>query len=103
MLCWFLLCNKVNQLYVYIYLSLSDLPPTPTVPPILVITEHQAELPLLLSMFPLAIYFTHGSVYVNPNLPIHSTPSSLHLVHTSFLCDCISIPPLETGSVVPFF
>ena len=29
MLCWFLLYNKVNQLYVYIISSLLDLPPTP--------------------------------------------------------------------------
>ena len=80
MLCWFLLGNKVNQLYVYIYLSLSDLPPTSTVPPILVITEHQAELPVLLSMFPLAIYFTHGSVYmsipISPFIP-HPLPSTM--------------------------
>ena len=80
MLCWFLLYNKENQLYGYIYLSLLDLPPTPTVPPILVITEHQAELPVLLSTFPLAIYFTHGSVYmsipVSPFIP-HPLPSTL--------------------------
>ena len=33
----------------------------PPVPPLCVITEHQAELPVLYSSFPLAVYFTHGS------------------------------------------
>ena len=46
-------------MYTYIPF-LSDLPPTPT--PIQVTTEHQADLPVLYSGFPLAIYFTHGSV-----------------------------------------
>ena len=31
----------------------------------LTITEHRAELPVLYSSFPLASYFTHGSVYVS--------------------------------------
>ena len=33
------------------------------IPPL--ITEHQAELPVLYSSFPLAICFTHGSVYMS--------------------------------------
>ena len=35
------------------------------IPPIQVITEHSAELPVLHSRFPLAIYFTHSSVYMS--------------------------------------
>ena len=40
-------------------------------------------LQLLHSSFPLAIHFTHGSVYVNPNLPMCPTFSFPHRVHMS--------------------
>ena len=30
-----------------------------------VITEHRAKLPVLYGNFPLAVYFTHGSVYMS--------------------------------------
>ena len=43
--------------------SLLDLPPAPILP-IKVITEHCAEPPELYRRFPLAAYFTNGSVYV---------------------------------------
>ena len=62
LLCQFLMYNKVNHLYVYIYsfplgmLSHSPIPPTQ------LITEHPAELSLLYSRFPLAISFTHSDV-----------------------------------------
>ena len=51
MLCQFLLHNKVNQLYIYIYPhipSLLSLPPTLPIPPLQVVTKHQADLPVLL-------------------------------------------------------
>ena len=51
-------------MYTYIPFLL-DLPPTPPIPLIYVITEHQAQLPVLYSMFPQAIYFTHGTVYMS--------------------------------------
>ena len=68
--CQFLLYNKVNQLYVYIYIyphisSLLRLPPTLPIPPLQVVTKHQADLPVLCGCFPLAIYFTFGSVYMS--------------------------------------
>ena len=50
LLCQFLLYIKVNQLYVYIYPhipSLSRLPPTFPIPPLQVVTKHQAGLPVL--------------------------------------------------------
>ena len=53
LLCSFLLYNKVNQLYVYIYPhipSLLSLPPTLPIPPLQVITKHQADLPVLLTL-----------------------------------------------------
>ena len=67
----FLLYNKVNQLYVYIYLhilSLLHLPPTLPIPPFQVVTKHRADLPVLCGCFPLAMYFTFGSVYMSMTL-----------------------------------
>ena len=92
MLCQFLLYNKVNQLYVYIYphiSSLLSLPPTLPIPALQVVTKHQADLPVLCSSFPLAIDFTFGSVYMSvllshvipasPSPPPCLQESSLHL------------------------
>ena len=89
MLCQFLLYNKVNQLYVYIYPhipSLLSLPPTLPIPPLQVVTKHRADLPVLCGCFPLAIYFTFSSVYMSmllslrPSLhfplPVSSSPFS---------------------------
>ena len=47
--------------YTPFFLSLPP-PPTPSHPSRF-ITEHQAELPVLYSSFPLTIYFAHGSDY----------------------------------------
>ena len=53
---------RISYIYVNIS-SLSDLNPMPPpLPHIKVITEQQAEHPLLYSRFPLAIHFTHGRV-----------------------------------------
>ena len=68
MVCQFLLYNKVNQLYIYIYPHISSLlclPLTLPIPPLQVVTKHRADLPVLCSCFPLAIYFTFGSVYMS--------------------------------------
>ena len=74
MLCQFLLCNKVNQLYIDIYphiSSLLSLPPNLPTPPLQVVIKHGADLPALCGCFPLAIYFTFGSIYVNATLSPH--------------------------------
>ena len=83
MVCQFLLYNKVNQFYVYIYPHISSLlrlPSTLPIPPLQVVTKHQADLPVLCSCFPLAIYFTFGSVCMSVPLfhfiPAYSSPSS---------------------------
>ena len=93
MLCQFLLYNKVNQLYVYIYPhipSLLCLPPTLPIPPLQVVTKHRADLPVLCSCFPLAIYFTLGCVYMSVILfhfvPAYPSPSPCPQVHSLCLC-----------------
>ena len=92
-LCQFLLYNKVNQLYAYLYPhipSLSHLPPTLPIPPLQVVAKHRADLPVLCGCFPLAIYFTFGSVYMSVLLshfiPAYPFPSPCPQVHSLRLC-----------------
>ena len=73
MLCQFLLYNKVNQLYVYIYphiCSLLRLPLTLPISPLQVVTKYHVDLPVLCSCFAIAIYFTFGSVYMSMPLSL---------------------------------
>ena len=92
-LCQFLLYNKVNQLYVHIYPhtpSLLHLPPTLLIPPLQVVPKHRADLPVPCNCFPLAIYFTFGSVYMSMLLshfvPAYPSPSPCAQVHSLRLC-----------------
>ena len=55
------------------------------IPPHYVITQHRAELPLLCSSFRLAIYFTHGSVYMPVLLSTGPALSFLLCVHKPVL------------------
>ena len=87
-----LLYNKANQLYVYVYLhipSLLCLPPTLPNPPLQVVTKHRADLPVLCGYFPLAFYFTFGSVYMSMTLshfvPAYPSPSPCPQVHSLHL------------------
>ena len=93
MVCQFLHYSKLNQLYLYIYPHISShlrLPPTLPNPPLQVVTKHRADLPVLCSCFPLAFYFTLGSIYQSLPLshfvPAYLSPSpcpqvqSLHLL-----------------------
>ena len=93
MLYQFLLYNKVSQLYVYIYPHISSLlhfSPTLPIPPLQVDTKHGADLPVLCSCFPLAIYYTFGSVYMSMPLshcvPAYPSPSLCPQVHSLRLC-----------------
>ena len=55
----------ISFMYTYIPSCLSLLPHShPTTPPLCVNTEHWAELLVLQSSFPLAIYFTYGTMYM---------------------------------------
>ena len=92
MVCQFLLYNKVNQLYVYLYPHipfLLCLPLTLPIPPLQVVTKHRAELPVLCSCFPLDIYCTFGSVYMSMPLshfiPAYPSPSPCPQVHSLHL------------------
>ena len=83
MLCQFLLSNNENQQCVYIY-------PFPREPPshqhhctLQVITEHQAELPVLYSRSSLVTCFTHGSVQMSMQL---SQLVPTLCAHKSILC-----------------
>ena len=80
MLHWFLRHTLISRNYLYLLslLSVSSVLPHP-IPPLYVVTEHQAGLPVLFSSFLLIIYFTHGSV--NMSLPL--TPSLLLPVPSS--------------------
>ena len=99
MVCQFLLYNKVNQLYIYIYPHISSLlclPPTIPVPPLQVGTKHQADLPVLCGCFPLAIHVTFGSVYMSMPLshfvPAHPSPSPCPQVHSLVSLHLYSCP-----------
>ena len=90
--CQFLRYNKVNQLYIYIYphiSSLLHLPTTLPIPPFQVVTKHRHDLPVLCGCFPLAIYFTFGSVYMSMPLfhfvPAYPSPSPCPQVHSLHL------------------
>ena len=102
-----MLYNKVNQLYVYIYPHIPSLvcfPPTIPIPPLWVVTKHEADLPVLCSCFPLAIYFTFGSVCMSMPLshvvPAYTSPSLCPQIHT--LCLCL-FPLLPLCSSETFF
>ena len=89
MVCQFLLYNKVNQLCIYIYphiYSLLHLPPTLPISLLQVVTKHRADLPVLCGCFPLASYFTFGSVYMSMSLSqfvtAYPSPSPYPQVHS---------------------
>ena len=93
MVCQFLLYNKVNQLYIYIYPHISSLlclPPTLPIPLLQVVTKPRADLPVPCSCNPLAIYFTFGSVYkympLSHFVPAYPSPSPCPQVHSVRLC-----------------
>ena len=64
MLCWFLLCSTVSQLYIYIDLLFFGFPSH------LVTTEHWVEFPVLFSRFSLVIYFIHSINSVYTSIPV---------------------------------
>ena len=72
-------CSAKWISYIYIYVPISlpscvSLPPTLPIPPLKVVTKHRADLPVLCGCFPLASYFTFGSVYMSVPLS-HFVPA----------------------------
>ena len=109
MVCYFLLYNKLNQLYMYIYPQISSLLRLPSIlpiPPLQVVTKQQAGLPVLCSCFPLAIYFTTGSVYMSMPLshfvPAYPSPPRVHKSIPN-ICIFILVLPLGSSETVFFF
>ena len=89
MVCSFLLYNKVNQLYVYIYPnipSLLHLPPSLSHPSRWSQSTELISLCYVAASHPLAIYFTFGSVYTSMPLshfvPAYPSPSLCRQVHS---------------------
>ena len=109
MVCQFQLYNKVNQLYIYICSHISSLlhllSPTLHIPPLQVVTKHRADLPVLCGCFPLAIYFTFGSVHMSMPLShfLTSYLSPPHILKSILQQVCVFIPVLPLGSSCPFF
>ena len=57
----------------------------PAIPSLFIITRHWAELPVLNNNFPLAIDFTHGSIYIYQCYCLNSSHLSILLyVHSLF-------------------
>ena len=102
-LCWFLLYNEVNQLFVYIHPSLLDRSPSIPIPPIQVITEHRAELLVLYGSFPL-LSVLHMVVYIcqSSSPDLYPPPLPPPCADMSVLYLCVSILALEIGSSVHF-
>ena len=55
---------ELNQICAYIYPHSLELPSHTPIPPLLVIMEHRAKLPMLQRSFSLAIYSTYSSGHV---------------------------------------
>ena len=79
--------ESVITIYIYIYICIYIYPLPgeprfhPTNPPLYVIAEYQA---VLYNSFPLAIYFTHDSVYMSMLFPQFVPPSPSVTMSTNF-------------------
>ena len=81
------------------FLSLS---PAPHIPPLQVVTEHRAELPVLSGSSPLPVL--HVGVYICQCCSLSAYPLlPAPLCHRSVLYVCVSIPALQVGSSRSFF
>ena len=104
MLHWFLLYNNMDQLYVYVYSLLLEPPsyhPLP-IPTVEVITERQAEFPVLYSSFLLSDT-SHLVVYIWLCCSLSSYPPSFpYHVHKSifYVCDSFSALTIKFFSII---
>ena len=107
MLGQFLLYNKMNQLYEYIYphiSSLFSLPPTLPISSLQVITRAPSLSPCTMQQFPISHpFYIWQCIYVNATLSLHLHLPFSHCVLKSILYVCVFIPALPLGSSVPLF
>ena len=107
MVCQFLLFNKVNQLYTYIYPHISFL--CISLPPSLSHPSRWSQSTELISLcYAAASYqlsISHLVVYISPCHSFTSSQLTLPLpcVLKSILYVCVFIPVLPLGSSEPFF
>ena len=93
-------CMKSSYVHAYIP-SLLNTPPR-QIPAIQLITEHQAELSVLCSSFPLAVCLTHGCVYISNSFPVPATLPFPCYTHVSILYVYILVLALQIGYSAPF-
>ena len=86
--------SRISCMYAHIpsHLDIRPTPPHPTsIPAFQVVTERQAQLPARQSRFPLAVSFTHGSVYtavpISRFMPPPPPFPHIHSLHLH-LCSC---------------
>ena len=99
MLHQFLLHREVNQLHIYIYPPLLDLPPSHS--------SRSSQSTGLSSLYQTAashqLFYIRQCMHVNPDLSICPTLPFHSCVHMQVPYGFISIPALKIGSSVPFF
>ena len=91
-------CHRICESAIIIHISSLE-PPFPSlIPPLQVITEHQAGLPVLYSNFSPA---AHMLMLLSPFIPLFLSLS--HHVYKSILYICVSSPSLQISSLILFF
>ena len=98
----------MNQIYIYIFphiSSLLHLPPSLPIPPLQVVTKHRPDIAVLGGYFPLAIYFTFGSVYMSMPLShvVSAYPSPTLCPQVHSLCLRLYSCPAPRFSRTIFF
>ena len=98
-LCSCLLYSSVNQPCVYIYPLLLE---PPSHPPLWVVTEPRAELPVYTAAPTSCLFYTPSCIELRASLSIHPALSFPRWVHRFVPYACVSVPAQQLGSSVPF-
>ena len=92
-------------MYIHIYVCVCVLPckaPSPLPPHPIRLSQSARLGSLLHTSFPLALCFTHDSIYMSELLSQYGLPSPSLIIHNFVISFCISIPSLQIGSSVLF-
>ena len=81
----------ISHRYTHVPSPLNVPPLSNLIPPFYVVTEHQAEIPVLYNNFPLAIYFTYGNVFISILLSQFVPPAPALPVSTNLFCTLESL------------